>query len=177
MSDIFTDREGGLEAPTRHPVNWKEESFLDKEDFLKESERVYDVCHTCRRCVSLCESFPTLFDLIDESDTFELDGVDNNDFQKVVDECYMCDLCYQTKCPYVPPHPWALDFPHLMLRGKAIAYEEKNKSLKKRARDSVLTSTDRLGKLMKLPLIDITYKAISSSPTARKVASKLTGVL
>jgi len=176
MSDIFSDREGGLEAPTRHPVNWKEESFLDKEDFLKESERVYDVCHTCRRCVSLCESFPTLFDLIDESDTFELDGVDNNDFQKVVDECYMCDLCYQTKCPYVPPHPWALDFPHLMLRGKAIAYEEKNKSLKQRSRDSVLTSTDRLGKLMKLPLIDITYKAISASPTARKVASKLTGV-
>ena len=81
MSDIFSDKEGGLEAPTRHPVNWKEDSFWDKEDFLKESERVYDVCHTCRRCVSLCESFPTLFDLIDESETFELDSVDKNDFQ------------------------------------------------------------------------------------------------
>ena len=87
-----------------------------------------------------------------------------------------CDLCYQTKCSYVPPYPWALDFPHLMLRGKAIAEEEKNKSLKQRARDSVLTSTDRLKKLMKLPLRDIIYKAISSSPSARKVASKLTGV-
>ena len=176
MSDIFSDKEGGLEAPTRHPVNWKEDSFWDKEEFLKESERVYDVCHTCRRCVSLCESFPTLFDLIDESETFELDGVDKNDFQKVVDECYMCDLCYQTKCPYVPPHPWALDFPHLMLRGKAIAYEEKNKPLKQRARDSLLTSTDKLGSLMKLPLIDITYEAISASPKARKVAAKITGV-
>ena len=176
MSDIFSDKEGGLEAPTRHPVNWKEDSFWDKEEFLKESERVYDVCHTCRRCVSLCESFPTLFDLIDESETFELDGVDKNDFQKVVDECYMCDLCYQTKCPYVPPHPWALDFPHLMLRGKAIAYEEKNKPLKQRARDSLLTSTDKLGSLMKLPLLDITYEAISASPKARKVAAKITGV-
>ena len=176
MSDIFSDKEGGLEAPTRHPVNWKEDSFWDKEEFLKESERVYDVCHTCRRCVSLCESFPTLFDLIDESETFELDGVDKNDFQKVVDECYMCDLCYQTKCPYVPPHPWALDFPHLMLRGKAIAYEEKNKPLKQRARDSLLTSTDKLGSLMKLPLVDITYEAISASPKARKVAAKITGV-
>ena len=88
----------------------------------------------------------------------------------------MCDLCYQTKCPYVPPHPWALDFPHLMLRGKAIAYQEKNKSLKQRARDSALTSTDSLGKLMKLPLVDITYEAISKSPKARKIASKITGV-
>ena len=176
MSDIFSEKEGGLEAPTRHPVDWKDPSFMDKEEFLKESERVYDVCHTCRRCVSLCESFPTLFDLIDESETFELDGVDKNDFQKVVDECYMCDLCYQTKCPYVPPHPWALDFPHLMLRGKAIAYEEKNKSLKKRVRDKVLTSTDKLGKFMKLPLVDITYEAISSNNSVRKVASKVTGV-
>lgn len=102
--------------------------------------------------------------------------MDKNDFQKVVDECYMCDLCYQTKCPYVPPHPWALDFPHLMLRGKAIAYEEKNKPLKQRARDSLLTSTDKLGSLMKLPLVDITYEAISASPKARKVAAKITGV-
>ena len=69
MSDIFSEKEGGLEAPTRHPVDWKDPSFMDKEEFLKESERVYDVCHTCRRCVSLCESFPTLFDLIDESET------------------------------------------------------------------------------------------------------------
>jgi Fe-S oxidoreductase len=176
MSDIFSEKEGGLEAPTRHPVKWKEDAFLDKEAFLEESERVYDVCHTCRRCVSLCESFPTLFDLIDESDTFELDGVDKNDFQKVVDECYMCDLCYQTKCPYVPPHPWALDFPHLMLRGKAIAYQEKNKTFKQRTRDSVLTSTDSLGKLMKLPLIDITYDAIASNSTSRKLAGKLIGV-
>ena len=88
MLDIFSDREGGLET-TRHPVNCREESFLDKEDFLKESERVYDVYNICLRCVSLCESFPTLFDTIDESETFELDGVDKNDFQKIVDECYM----------------------------------------------------------------------------------------
>lgn len=176
MSDIFSDKEGGLEAPTRSPVKWKEESFLNKEEFLEESERIYDVCHTCRRCVSLCESFPTLFDLIDESETFELDSVDNKNFQKVVDECYMCDLCYQTKCPYVPPHPWAIDFPHLMLRGKAISYQEKNKTFLKRARDKILTSTDQLGKIAKLPLVDITYKGISSSPKAKKILSSITGI-
>jgi Fe-S oxidoreductase len=176
MSDLFSDKEGGLEAPTRNPVKWKEESFLDKEKFLEESERVYDVCHTCRRCISLCESFPTLFDLIDESETFELDGVNKEDFQKVVDECFMCDLCYQTKCPYVPPHPWAIDFPHLMLRGKSIAYKEKNKNILKRTRDNLLTSTDSLGKIVKLPLIDITYEGILNSAPAKKLLSSVTGI-
>ena len=111
MSKRTEIKEGGLDAPTRYPVKWKEPEFTDEKEFLKEAERVFDVCHGCRRCVSLCESFPTLFDLIDESETFEVDGVEKNDFQKVVDECYMCDLCYQTKCPYVPPHEWLLNLP------------------------------------------------------------------
>ena len=82
--------------------------------------RTFEICHGCRRCVSLCDAYPTLFDLIDESETYDIDSVEKKDYKKVVDECYMCDLCYQTKCPYVPPHPWALDFPHLMLRSKAL---------------------------------------------------------
>jgi|TARA_B110000014_G_scaffold264484_1_gene266745 glycerol-3-phosphate dehydrogenase subunit C len=176
MSDIFSKKEGGLDAPTRNPVKWKDVSFYEKNEFLEESERVYDVCHTCRRCVSLCESFPTLFDLIDESKTYELDSVDKEDFQKVVDECYMCDLCYQTKCPYVPPHPWAIDFPHLMLRGKAIAFKEKQKSLLKRFRDKILTSTDTLGKVMKIPLVDITYDWFVKNPSIKKKIAPLLGV-
>tara|TARA_B100001971_G_scaffold192475_1_gene196767 strand:- start:339 stop:1682 length:1344 start_codon:yes stop_codon:yes gene_type:complete len=176
VSGIFKDKEGGLEAPTRHPVKWKEQEFLNEDNFLNEAERVFDVCHGCRRCVSLCESFPTLFDLIDQSETFEVDGVDKEDFDKVVDECYMCDLCYQTKCPYVPPHPWAIDFPHLMLRGKSISYENKKKGLLKRLRDKVLTSTDTLGKSVKLPLLDITYKQFSNSKFLRKTTSGLTGI-
>ncbi len=66
----------------------------------------------------LCTAFPTLFDLVDNSRTMEVDGVDKRDFRKVVDQCYLCDMCYMTKCPYVPPHPWNVDFPHLMLRAK-----------------------------------------------------------
>ena len=176
MTDIFKDKEGGLEAPTRHPVKWKEQEFLNQDNFYNEAERIFDVCHTCRRCVSLCESFPTLFDLVDESKTLEVDGVEKDDFDKVVDECYLCDLCYQTKCPYVPPHPWAIDFPHLMLRGKAISYENKKKSLLKRTRDKVLTSTDTLGKSLKLPLVDITYKQFSNNKFLRNTTSGLTGI-
>ena len=113
-------REGNLEAPTRHPVDWKNPLFYDEADAMKEMERVFDICHGCRRCVSLCHSFPTLFDLVDATDDGEVHGVKKEAYWSVVDQCYLCDLCYMTKCPYVPPHQWNLDFPHLMLRAKAI---------------------------------------------------------
>ena len=72
-------REGSIDAPTRHPLDWKSEDFWSKASLSDELERVFDVCHGCRRCVSLCDAFPTLFDLIDESDTMEVDGVDKAD--------------------------------------------------------------------------------------------------
>ena len=135
--------EGGLQKPTRFSIDWKNQDYLNEELFEKELRRVSDHCHGCRRCVSLCNSFPTLFDLIDESKTFEVDGVTYDQFDKVIDHCYLCDLCYLTKCPYVPPHDWGIDFPHLMLRGKAIKHSKSKTSI----RDKVLTSTDMLGKL------------------------------
>src|SRR5512136_351611 len=130
-------REGSLEAPTRHPLDWKNPAFYDAENLFAEMERVFDICHGCRRCVSLCGSFPTLFDLIDESPTMEMDGVPKEAYWKVVDQCYLCDVCYMTKCPYVPPHPWNLDFPHLMLRAKAVKFASGKVPLK----DSILAST------------------------------------
>ena len=68
-------KEGNLEAPKRAPIDWKNPEYYDQHSLEKEMERVFDACHGCRRCVSLCDSFPTLFDLIDESDTFEVDGL------------------------------------------------------------------------------------------------------
>ena len=64
-----------LEAPTRHPIDWQNPDFYSAESALKEMERVFDICHGWRRCVSLCNTFPRLFDLIDESPTLEMDGV------------------------------------------------------------------------------------------------------
>ena len=145
----MTVREGSLEAPTRHALDWRNPDFYDEAKLEKELERVYDICHGCRRCVNLCTAFPTLFDLVDESSTMEVDGVDKKDFWKVVDQCYLCDMCYMTKCPYVPPHPWNLDFPHLMLRAKAVQF----KKGEARFRDRLLTSTDRLGKLATIPVV------------------------
>ena len=118
-------REGNLEAPKRSPIDWQNPEFYAKDSLYDELERVFDICHGCRRCVSLCDSFPTLFDLVDESPTLEVDGVDKADYTKVVDQCYLCDLCAETKCPYLPPHEWAVDFPHLMLRAKAYRFRER----------------------------------------------------
>ena len=150
-------REGSLEAPTRHPIDWQLDEYWDQEDLFTELERVYDICHGCRRCVSLCDSFPTLFDLVDESDTMEVDGVDKGDYFQVVDQCYLCDLCYMTKCPYVPPHEWNVDFPHLMLRAKARRFRKEGASL----RDKVMTSTDAVGKAMSIPVVDVTANAFN----------------
>ena len=145
----MTEREGNLQAPTRHPLDWRNPEFYDDAALDKELERVFDICHGCRRCVSLCQSFPTLFDLVDNSPTMEVDGVAKEDYAKVVDQCYLCDLCYMTKCPYVPPHPWNVDFPHLMLRAKAAKFKKQGATL----RDRVLTSTDRVGRLATIPVV------------------------
>ena len=168
----MSTREGNLEAPTRHPLDWRSADFYSEESLLKEMERVFDICHGCRRCVSLCHSFPTLFDLVDESKTMEVDGVAKEDYWKVVDQCYLCDVCYMTKCPYVPPHPWNLDFPHLMLRAKAVKFRQEGA----RFRDRLLTSTDRLGKLATIPVVVQMVNKVNTMPSARKAMDKVLGV-
>lgn len=165
-------REGSLEAPTRHALEWKDPKFYDQEALFKELERVFDICHGCRRCVSLCNSFPTLFDLVDGSQTMEVDGVATSDYWKVVDHCYLCDLCYLTKCPYVPPHAWNVDFPHLMLRAKAVKFKQGEV----RMRDRILTSTDAVGKLASIPVVSTIVNAANKNPSVRKLMDKAIGV-
>jgi glycerol-3-phosphate dehydrogenase subunit C len=156
-------REGNLEAPTRHPVDWKNPAFYDEEACLHEMERIFDICHGCRRCVSLCQSFPTLFDLVDGSKTGEVDGVAKADYAGVVDQCYLCDLCYMTKCPYVPPHPWNLDFPHTMLRAKAIKFKKGGVG----AGERLLASTDVHGQFAGIPVVVQVANALNRTKPMR----------
>ena len=121
-------KEGSTEAPIRYPLDWHSEEFYDRAALDQEARRQFDVCHGCRRCFNLCDSFPRLFDLIDESETGELDTVASDDFGPIIDGCTMCDMCFMTKCPYVPPHEFNLDFPHLMLRYRAVELKEKGKA-------------------------------------------------
>jgi Fe-S oxidoreductase len=168
----MTVREGSLEAPTRHPLGWKSAEFWDESKLDKELERVFDICHGCRRCVNLCTSFPTLFDLVDNSETMEVDGVARQDYWKVVDQCYLCDMCYMTKCPYVPPHAWNVDFPHLMLRAKAVKFRRHGAGF----RDRLLSSTDAMGKLAAIPVVAQTVNAVNRTPFARSLMEKTLGV-
>jgi glycerol-3-phosphate dehydrogenase subunit C len=138
-------REGSLEAPTRHPIAWKDDAFYDEKALDDELRRVFDICHGCRRCFNLCDSFPRLFDLIDEGETGELESVKSEAFGPVVEACTLCDMCFMTKCPYVPPHPFDLDFPHLMLRYRAV----EAKKGKAPFTPGQLAETDRNGKLVR----------------------------
>ncbi len=164
--------EGNLQAPTRHPLDWKSAQFYDPAALDGELERVFDICHGCRRCVSLCGAFPTLFELVDNSATMEVDGIAKQDFWKVVDQCYLCDICYMTKCPYTPPHPWNVDFPHLMLRAKALKYRHGEV----RRRDKFLANTDANGKLAGIPVVTQTVNAINRTQAARALMEATLGV-
>jgi len=173
MSEQKTERrEGSLEAPIRHPVKWREPDFYDEGKLFKELERVFNICHGCRRCVNLCNAFPTLFDLVDSSTTMEIDGVAKKDYWKVVEHCYLCDLCYMTKCPYVPPHEWNVDFPHLMLQAKAVKHRQGGNKL----RDRILTSTDAVGSIAGIPVIAQTVNAVNKLSVARTLMDKVAGI-
>jgi Fe-S oxidoreductase len=165
-------REGSLEAPIRHPLDWRAPSFVDPDALNAELARVFDICHGCRRCFSLCNAFPTLFELVDESPTAEVDGVPREAFWQVVEHCYLCDMCYMTKCPYVPPHEWNVDFPHLMLRAKHAHFEQHGASF----RDRALSATDSVGRLAGIPVVAETVNAVNASALGRKLLERTLGV-
>lgn len=165
-------REGGLEAPTRHPLDWRSEEFYATDSLETELERVFDVCHGCRRCFNLCNAFPTLFDAVDESDSGELDSVPKKVFWDVVDECYLCDMCFMSKCPYVPPHELNIDFPQLMLRAKATRFKREGAPLP----DRILASTDQLGSLAGIPVVAGVINAINRSKPGRKLLEQTLGI-
>jgi Fe-S oxidoreductase len=165
-------REGSLEAPTRHPIDWRNPAFYDEGALTKELERVFDICHGCRRCFSLCNAFPTLFDAVDASSAGEVHSVDKKVFWQVVDHCYLCDMCFMTKCPYVPPHPWNVDFPHLMLRAKAVQDRKQGVGFRNRA----LAATDTVGRIAGIPVVAEIVNAVNRSSLGRAVLEKTLGI-
>jgi glycerol-3-phosphate dehydrogenase subunit C len=164
--------EGSLQAPTRHPLEWQTPAFYDPHALEQELERVFDICHGCRRCFSLCNAFPTLFDAVDATPEGEVAAVDKKVFWEVVDHCYLCDMCFMTKCPYVPPHPWNVDFPHLMLRAKAVRVKKEGLGLAER----VLADTDTVGNLAGIPVVVEAVNAVNASRAGRVLLEKTLGV-
>jgi glycerol-3-phosphate dehydrogenase subunit C len=165
-------REGSLEAPIRHVIEWQDPDYVDPAKLDAEMRRQFDVCHTCRRCFNLCDSFPRLFDLIDNSPSGELDSVPSDKLGTVVDACTLCDMCFMTKCPYVPPHPFNIDFPHLMLRARAA-------DLARGKADFVagqLGETDRNGKLAGAVAPIVNWGGRVENHLTRPVLEKVAGI-
>jgi glycerol-3-phosphate dehydrogenase subunit C len=165
-------REGSLEAPKRHPIAWQDPDFYDADKLEAELRRVFDICHGCRRCFNLCESFPRLFDLIDAAATGELDSVDSAGFAPVVEACTLCDMCFLTKCPYVPPHAFDLDFPHLMLRARAVATRRHKPPLAERE----MAATDRNGRLVELAAGVVNWATDVANTRVRAVMERHAGL-
>jgi glycerol-3-phosphate dehydrogenase subunit C len=165
-------REGSLEAPFRHPIDWRDPDFYDLAKVEAEMERVFDICHGCRRCFNLCDSFPRLFDLVDEGPTGEVDGVAKADYAKVTEACTLCDMCFMTKCPYVPPHPWNVDFPHLLLRHRAALRKAEGKEFVREQ----LGETDRNGRAAKHVAGIANWATKLENRPARAALEKVAGI-
>jgi len=166
------NKEGSTQAPIRHPIDFNHPDFLDEKKLDAEMRRVFDICHGCRRCFNLCDSFPKLFDMIDESKNEDVESLSSEQFSPVVDACTLCDMCFMTKCPYVPPHEFNLDFPHLMLRYRAL----QKKRNKLPIIPTQLAQTDRNGKIGVLFSGFINWVSNIKSKFLRKILELIVGI-
>jgi Fe-S oxidoreductase len=148
-------------------------AYFDEADLRAELTRVYDLCHGCRLCISLCPSFPTLFDLIDARDG-DVPALTAAEQDQVVDECYQCKLCY-LKCPYVPPHEWQLDFPRLMLRAEAVRNRTRG-SIRSKLTTQALGRTDLAGVLGSLTAPLANAAVTRPGSFVRRVMEKSLGI-
>jgi glycerol-3-phosphate dehydrogenase subunit C len=160
--------EGSLDAPTREIIRWQDPDFTDPAKLDAEMRRVFDICHGCRRCFNLCDSFPRLFDLIDSSPEEDVEHLKSEDFKSVVEACTLCDMCFMTKCPYVPPHPFMLDFPHLMLRHRAAEAARGHKDFTQ----GQLAEMDRNGGLARFASPIINWASDTSNKPMRALMEK-----
>lgn len=168
----MASQEGSLGAPTRHPIAWRDEEFYDAKSLDKEMRRVFDICHGCRRCFNLCDSFPRLFDLIDNSKGEDVESVKSEDFAPVIEACTLCDMCFMTKCPYVPPHAFDLDFPHLILRARAVEAKQGKTSFTQQQ----LAEMDRNGKLARFASPVINWASDKNNSLTRPAMDVVTGI-
>jgi Fe-S oxidoreductase len=116
-----------------------EEKYWDADALQQELTRVFEVCHGCRMCFKYCDSFPILFDAIDEDAGEDVRNITVQHTEAVVDACFQCKLC-EVQCPYTPAdgHEFLLDFPKLMHRYTAQRTKEKGLTF----RDKVLSNPD-----------------------------------
>jgi glycerol-3-phosphate dehydrogenase subunit C len=123
--------------------------YWDHHALDQEVTRVFEVCHGCRMCFKYCDSFPSLFDLIDNKYDGDVTKLTESDKDKVMDACFQCKLC-EVQCPYTPRdnHEFQLDFPKLVHRYQAQRARANGPTL----RDLALRDPDRTGALARASL-------------------------
>lgn len=147
--------------------------YVDEADVRDELTRGYDVCVRCRRCVDLCTSFPTLFELVDRFDDLDAGRLTPAEQDRVVEACFQCKLC-AIDCPYVPErHAAALDFPRLLLRAEAMRHANGHLPVRARITSQVLGRTDALGRLagLAVPVVNRVTGARRGSVIRRTIAA------
>jgi len=168
----MNNKEGGTQAPIRHSIDFNHSDFLDEKKLDQEMRRVFDICHGCRRCFNLCDSFPKLFDMIDDSKNEDVESLSSDQFSPVVNACTLCDMCFMTKCPYVPPHEFNLDFPHLMLRYRTLQRKQNKLPLI----PSQLAQIDRNAKIGITFSIIVNWVSNTKNKFFRKILELITGI-
>ncbi len=153
----------------------QEPRFWDARDLESELRRVFEVCHNCRMCVNYCGSFPDLFARVDRDIEAGAEGSERlgmDDFASVTERCWQCKLCY-VKCPYTPDegHEWALDFPRLMMREKAVRARRNGVTLQEKA----LGEPGLLGAVSSGVVAPIT-NFVNANRLVRKVMEKTAGI-
>lgn len=121
-----------------------EEKYWDASGLEKEIERTFEICHGCRLCFKYCDSFPTLFSLLDNKYDGNVRGITPGETNTIMNSCFQCKLC-EVQCPYTERdgHEFKLDFPKLVHRYTAQRTRERGLSL----RDKVLENPDRAGSM------------------------------
>lgn len=119
--------------------------YTDEAATRQELARVFDICQECRRCVSLCATFPTLFEMLDGIETHEAGLMTPAQQDLVVDACFQCKLC-AVDCPFTPERDdRRVDFPRLMLRSRAMQFRNRHVSSQERWTARLLGFVDRIG--------------------------------
>lgn len=156
------------------PIPFKDPQFYDLDAVKKELRRVFKICHGCRRCFNLCTLFPKLFDILDQPDIDgDVEKLTDKHFQEIIPSCTLCDMCFMVKCPYVPPHPWNVDFPRIILRYRAIQNKKTSLSLPKQVTKN-MAFMDRCGPIG--TRIARPVNALLKNKMVRTVTEPVTGI-
>lgn len=151
--------------------------YTDEASVREETARVFDICHECKRCVSLCTTFPTLFEMLDQIPDQGAGSMTPAQQDHVTGQCFQCKLC-AVDCPFTPEiHERQVDFPRLVLRSRAMQFQNGHVSTRQRVTARLLGSTDRIGALA-AAVPEVANHAVSARPKslARRLIRSTSGL-